>query len=332
MIWIDCIKIFACVFVVLGHLYMSMMETGLISKTSVYYCVPIQTVYTFHVQLFFVCSGFLYQKFKKNTSVKGHFRNAGNKAIALGVPFFVFSLITIAMKTLFAGAVNSNATPILESLFIKPISPYWYLYILFILFLIIPAVKDSRKLWIIFLTAVAVKIAYVFTPINLPYVIAQLASCAIWFVFGMVLTIICFKYCVIEKIMCILLGCSGVVLSIYFFREINHSRTINFCISILFVLFFVYLFIWITKNGRLSKSYILRKYVLPVFLMHTIFAAGARSVLTKIGINSLGIHLVVGIIVSFLFPILVYKIAERKWYLLIFIEPLKAWKIRKEKE
>ena len=55
-LWVDNLKMFACLLVVIGHLYMSMMAGGWIRENNILYCWPIQTVYTFHVPLFFVCS------------------------------------------------------------------------------------------------------------------------------------------------------------------------------------------------------------------------------------------------------------------------------------
>ena len=75
-LWIDNLKMFACLLVVIGHLYMSMMAGGWISENNILYCWPIQTVYTFHVPLFFVCSGFLYQATAPNEwNVKKHIGN-----------------------------------------------------------------------------------------------------------------------------------------------------------------------------------------------------------------------------------------------------------------
>ena len=87
-LWVDNLKMFACLLVVIGHLYMSMMAGGWISENNILYCWPIQTVYTFHVPLFFVCSGFLYQATAPNEwNVKKHIRNIKKKALALGVPY-----------------------------------------------------------------------------------------------------------------------------------------------------------------------------------------------------------------------------------------------------
>ena len=305
IIWVDCAKIFACICVVLGHLYMSMVEAGWVSNTALYYCLPKQAIYCFHIQIFFVCSGYLYQEFRKDTSVKGHFKNCCLKLIALGVPYFVFSIITLVLKNVFSGSVNSKATPILETLFIKPIAPYWFLYVLFFLFLLIPAVNSKKKLFALFVIAFVCKLLVVFSPIKLPYLVSHIGDYAIWFVLGMIITELRFRFNIIEKVLCILACLSGLSLCFVFFRSINTKNWVELLISTLLVLSFIYFFIWITKDGRWGNASKLRKYILPVFLMHTIFAAAFRSILLKVGIHYLAVHIIVGAIVSFALPMLV---------------------------
>ena len=107
-LWVDNLKMFACLLVVIGHLYMSMMAGGWISENNILYCWPIQTVYTFHVPLFFVCSGFLYQATAPNEwNVKKHIGNIKKKALALGVPYVTFSTITLLLKNVFATDVTT---------------------------------------------------------------------------------------------------------------------------------------------------------------------------------------------------------------------------------
>ena len=99
---------FSCLLVVIGHLYMSMMAGGWIRENNILYCWPIQTVYTFHVPLFFVCSGFLYQATAPNEwNVKKHIGNIKKKALALGVPYVTFSTITLLLKNVFATDVKN---------------------------------------------------------------------------------------------------------------------------------------------------------------------------------------------------------------------------------
>ena len=117
--WVDNVKFACCVLVVLGHTFMGIAEAGIIEKGSVYNLL-IQSVYTFHVPLFFVCSGFLYQKSNRVHDMKSWGSNLLSKLIGLGVPYFVFSLITLFTKLLFKNDVNTKASSdILNVLFVK---------------------------------------------------------------------------------------------------------------------------------------------------------------------------------------------------------------------
>ena len=84
---------------------------------------------------------------------------------------------------------------------------------------------------------------------------------------------------------------------------------------------------WNKFENIISK---LSKYFLPIFLMHTIFAAGIRIIMFNLGIFTFSIHILVGIIFSFIMPIVVYEIFKKKWILLFLIEPSKALKIRRK--
>ena len=52
------------------------------------------TIYYFHVPLFFICSGYLYQKYSKVSGVGGRCKNVAKKALALGVPYMTFTTAT----------------------------------------------------------------------------------------------------------------------------------------------------------------------------------------------------------------------------------------------
>ena len=65
------------------------------------------------------------------------------KLIALGIPYFVFSLATWLLKTLFSSSVNSQIGGLSDTLFVHPASPYWYLYALFFLFVITPTFANK---------------------------------------------------------------------------------------------------------------------------------------------------------------------------------------------
>lgn len=74
------------------------------------------------------------------------------------------------------------------------------------------------------------------------------------------------------------------------------------------------------------------KYFMPVYVLHTIVAAGVRTVLLKIGISSGILHFMIGFSVSVFVPIVIYIIAEKQWWLLFWFEPIKAMKLRNQKK
>lgn len=50
-IWVDNVKTAACILVVLGHFFQSMVQSGILEETDVWKWFD-QTIYCFHVQLF----------------------------------------------------------------------------------------------------------------------------------------------------------------------------------------------------------------------------------------------------------------------------------------
>lgn len=111
-LWVDNLKMFACLLVVIGHLYMSMMAGGWIRENNILYCWPIQTVYTFHVPLFFVCSGFLYQATAPNEwNVKKHIGNIKKKSPRIGCSVCnVFNYYTFTKECICHGCKQRRTT------------------------------------------------------------------------------------------------------------------------------------------------------------------------------------------------------------------------------
>lgn len=105
--WVDDVKVIACILVVLGHFFQSMTKANILPENDLYKWFN-TTIYYFHVPLFFICSGYLYQKYSKVNSVDGWYRNVAKKALALGVPYVTFSTATWVLKKAFSGNVNNQ--------------------------------------------------------------------------------------------------------------------------------------------------------------------------------------------------------------------------------
>lgn len=71
----------------------------------------------------------------------------------------------------------------------------------------------------------------------------------------------------------------------------------------------------------------LARYTMPIFLMHTIFAAPIRSLLLKMGIGSAVIHITLGLGISFVGPIIAAILMCKAKYLDFFLYPGKYIRI-----
>lgn len=75
------------------------------------------------------------------------------------------------------------------------------------------------------------------------------------------------------------------------------------------------------KFGRVMDF--LAKYTMPIFLMHTLFAAPLRSVLLKVGVTNAVAHVVLGLGISFAGPIIAAWIMKKTKWLELFLYPNK---------
>ncbi len=105
--WVDDVKVIACILVVLGHFFQSMTKANILPENDLYKWFN-TTIYYFHVPLFFICSGYLYQKYSRVNSVSSWRKNVAKKALALGVPYATFTTATWVLKKVFSSSVNDQ--------------------------------------------------------------------------------------------------------------------------------------------------------------------------------------------------------------------------------
>lgn len=91
--WVDDVKVIACIFAVLGHFFQCMTKSKILPESDLYGWFN-TTIYYFYVPLFFICSGYLYQKYSKVNSVDSWIKNVVKKAFVLGVPYVTLSTTT----------------------------------------------------------------------------------------------------------------------------------------------------------------------------------------------------------------------------------------------
>lgn len=153
----------------------------------------------------------------------------------------------------------------------------------------------------------------------------------IWFVIGMCLTVFEFKKYLLKKdlIIPLAIGVIFLLLSIWVYMIGIKHGVISFLLGLLACVAVITLMAKIYENRIQSAEFgILAKYTMPIFLMHTLFAAPLRTVLFKLGIQSAVIHVILGIVISFIGPMIAAVIMKKIKWLEFFLYPGKFIRIK----
>ena len=331
--WIDHIKVFACILVTLGHFMQSMTNSQVI-PASWFTRWFNDTIYLFHVPLFFVCSGFVYQKYSRMDSFASWGGNILKKLITLGIPYVTFSVITWLLKNVFAGSVNTGNQGLLTTLLVEPVAPYWFLYGLFLMFLLIPTCRRNSTLLVVMGATLIWKLVFCFTGELPVYMLSRLMGNAVWFAGGMVLA----KTNVMEKcrkvkwlVVGVLLGTAFLVLTVFFHELRTQRPLLGFAMGLMACTAVVLIMNFVFSGEKKHPIWaLMAQYTMPVFLMHTIFAAGWRAVLMKVGVTNGAVHIVTGLVISFAGPVAAAWVMSKVKFLDFFINPGRYIRIGKK--
>ncbi|MDF2234254.1 acyltransferase family protein [Albimonas sp. CAU 1670] len=146
--WIDAAKGIGILLVVLGHAERGLRSAGLLSDPG--WALADYLLYSFHMPLFMALAGM---------SVPASLGRPGfvrRKAGRLLHPYLVWSLIQGGVAVALAGMTNGQAT-VADLLAIpwRPISPFWFLYALFVYMLVAAVAPLDRRLGLAALTIFA---------------------------------------------------------------------------------------------------------------------------------------------------------------------------------
>jgi fucose 4-O-acetylase-like acetyltransferase len=131
------IKGLAILLVLLGH---SIIYVP-INLMEVEWCKTLYNyIYYFHMPLFFIASGFLYNY---SNNYKEYVANKVNRIL---VPYFIFGTLDLISRNMFPSLMHRDISMIdnIKSILLSG-GQYWFLYTLFIIFLIYPIVEKLFK-------------------------------------------------------------------------------------------------------------------------------------------------------------------------------------------
>ncbi len=317
---VDKLKGYACFLVLFGHVIMGIRLAG-IAIPSFFEGLE-KFIWSFHVALFMFLSGVVY---KETGEWKGKNTKWGfilHKLCGLGIPYVVFSAVYILINSL-VGQVNTQSS-VLDILYIwkTPVAQYWFLYALFFLFCIWTAFSGILKNWLITLVVVVVGYA-------VPLLGGSWGSFDVVFYSALAFGVGTFvpfsaltKPPVLVKCIVVLAHiATGVVLVLLGAIEQPLVKEI----MVLFGIYASVMLISLLGELKPVSRFLLfmNTYSFQIYLLHTIFTAGIRIVLQRVGVSQWWLHVVLGTIGGIVFSVLAAEIAKRIKFLNFFFFPTK---------
>lgn len=120
----------------------------------------------------------------------------------------------------------------------------------------------------------------------------------------------------------VITGSIFLLLSVLVYRADVQNGFISFLLGFIASASIVMLMIRVYKDRKQTAFFrFFAKYTMPTFVMHTLFAAPLRVVLLKIGVNNAAVHVVLGIAISFIGPIIAAWIMKKSKWLVFFLYP-----------
>lgn len=285
--------------------------------------------------LFMCLSGFLYAKLTKISNIEEYGLFIKKKFINLSIPYLVFYVAYVGINMIFASSVNSQkGMNDLLNIFTEPMPPFWFLYALFFIFLIVPIIEKIFKnnynfVFGIFIILHILEI-FIHTPI---YAINIVCEYGVYFYLGKIIfnnvnKIFNNKRKVVLNILAFII--LGVVYSFILEKQIIDYKLMNilkFMLAILGTVASMQLFkILENKFVHIKIINYMDKYTFPIYLMHTMFSACIRIVLLKVGIFNFYIHFILGLLFGMLGPTIVAIILKKSKYGEIVLYPLNTIK------
>lgn len=124
-----------------------------------------------------------------------------------------------------------------------------------------------------------------------------------------------------RKVQGMICGVLFIILSIMVYTAEISSSAVSFIMGLLACAAVIIMVAGFEKKFGRGMEFI-AKYTMPIFLMHTLFAAPLRSVLMKVGIENAVVHVVLGLGISFAGPITAAWIMKKTKWLEFFLYPV----------
>ncbi len=308
--WLDSAKGVAMITVVLYHVLLGFETAGLVQPSSIleYTNIYLRAAAT---PIFFIVSGFFIERSMSKYGYKKFFKGA---LLFLVYPYFLWSIIQIAVKIVFASLVNKTETFEIVSLLYEPVAQFWFLHALFLAQVIYALIHKTQKQNILIFAAIIFAASFVNGSVG--FVADALRSSGLLLIGvyfakeNRILKIQPMKVVIISLIILLLTG----PLYAYYIMPMGIAGRSNIIGGITT---FIVVAALLAKYGSPKILEIFGKYSMYIYVMHIMAIVPFRVVIMKLGIDipllSITICLVAGLILPLIAAIIMEKIKISKF-------------------
>lgn len=312
--WLDSLKGFAIFLVVVGHVVLGYIR----AETFMEYQWDLQLIYdliySFHMPLFFLISGFLYKLTwsKKNTGIS---KKIANKFLNMVPMYLLFSLAFWFSKyyaTLYGNIQMSDHFNFIDliHIYIAPLSYLWFLYVLICLFIIIPLLESFIKPALVFL---AFFLLYIFAPYieGIFKIVNSIIYGGVYFSLGSILFFYSnyLKNNIDNKL--IIVSFISIAIACCSFPFIDDHNIFKFICAISVSAFLAIIFFRLRNYKFVSLWNTCGYYSLGIYILHLYFTGPLRTIFKHLAIDNIIIVLILSSIIGTLAPIFIVKFFDR---------------------
>lgn len=291
--WIDAVKGITIILVVLGH---SISGSGVmeskIENAALIWKIIYRIITSFHMPIFFFVSGYLYDRHNDECefSIEKYKSLIHNKFCDCIIPYVIFELLYVAF-----GIVTNDqrytVDAFLRSIY-SPISHFWFLYVLFFIYLIIPMVLYAIKKESLAILSFGIFTVYIcdILKYNGAFPLDRILYYSLFFLIG--------KYSSKAKIsLALTTPIKGGIIFVYLtLLVLEYKLSIGkiVLVKLLAACVAIYGVIGIF-NARRKFTFleVIGKNTMPVYLIHSLFVSSFRSILGKLGMHNYSVIIII---------------------------------------
>lgn len=301
--WVDIARGIGIILVVYGHVLRG-IESARLPVDSRFFQISDRLLYSFHMPLFFVLSGYF---FEASIYKNGICSFITNKIRTLLYPYFLWSFLQTGIELLLARYTNGSiGIDEFLRIFYNPRAQFWFLIALFnvsLLTALLYYVAPRRYLIIVGVIWMIFKL----TSSNWE-ILSDTMEYSIFFIFGVLLNSYKVEKHLTSPISMIVLGVVITLFSLIYLSSYP-NLAIKFFLGIIGTLSVITIAIQ-TAVGKQWLGYLGRQS-LPIYLAHILAGSGTRIILYKfLGVTSVTTHLIIGTLVGVFAPLLLYRLSE----------------------